>query len=94
MFDYHLTDGDYISFIRRKSEQHIEIDELSDMSRKKIKQVCFKVLEQAGIIDNVRTKEIQPMILKKELIQVIVKDDPNWLKVFFVSDLDIMNMAS
>lgn len=91
VYDYTVTDGDFITFYRRKQEMHPEMETLTDNTQYKIKQISFKVLEQAGIIDSVSFKQIQPQILDNKLIQAIVKDDPNWLKLFFVSDLDIEN---
>ena len=62
--DFNLTDTDYISFIRRKEINHDELANLTDQTQAKVKQVIFKILEQAGIIDNVRDKEIQLQIIR------------------------------
>ncbi|MGQ1787981.1 DUF1819 family protein [Saccharicrinis sp. GN24d3] len=91
IFDYDLTDGEYISFYRTKAELHPEMDALTASTQKKIKQVTMKILEQVGLIDNVRNKRIQPQLLDSKLIEVIAKDDKEWLKVFLLSDDDIAN---
>jgi Putative inner membrane protein (DUF1819) len=89
LFDFKITDGDYLSFYRRKASLHPELEERTTVTQQKIQQVTFKVLEQAGIIDGIKTKVIQPQILNRQLIETIAADDKNWLSVFFRSDIDI-----
>lgn len=89
VFDYQITDADYISFVRGKMSEHEELEELTELTQKKIKQVIFKILEQAGIIDNIRSKIIQPQFVEHKVLEVVSRDNPNWLKILFMSDLDI-----
>ncbi|SNR33858.1 DUF1819 family protein [Lutibacter flavus] len=92
VFDYQITEGDYISFYRRKSELHPEMENLTDRTQSAIRQVTFKILEEAGIIDNTKTKMIQPQLLDANVINTIASDNEQWLKVFFMSDMDIENI--
>ena len=94
VFDYQITQGDYITFYRRKLDLHPEMEKLTDLTEKKIKQVIFKILEQAGIIDNIKKRVIQPQIIDKKVIDVIAIDNPIWLKVLFMSDIDITNIEN
>jgi hypothetical protein len=89
VYDYQITEGDYISFYRRKSDLHDEMESLTELTEKKIKQVTFKILEQAGLIDSVKSRFIQPQIIDVKLMSAIIQDNPNWLKVLLVSDMDI-----
>jgi hypothetical protein len=89
VYDYQITDGDYISFYRRKFDLHEEMDSLTELTEKKIKQVTFKILEQAGLINDIKNRIIQPQIIDYKLIKALVQDNPNWLKVLLVSDTDI-----
>jgi hypothetical protein len=89
VFDYQITEGDYISFYRRKLDLHPEMDKITELTEKKIKQVTFKILEQAGIIDSIKFKVIQPQIIDKKVMDEIALENPNWLKVLFLSDMDI-----
>ena len=91
VFDYELSEGEYLSFFRRKQENHEEMDALSEETVYKVKQVTFKFLEQAGIINNIKEKQIQPQFLFDDIKKVIVNDNPQWLKVFLLSDMDIEN---
>ena len=94
LYDYEISEGEFISFFRGKAVIHSNMDELTETSQNKIKQVTFKVLEQAGLIDNVKTKNIQPQLLDEQTIKTIIKDDPMWLKVFLFGDSDINNMTN
>lgn len=89
VYDYHITEGDYISFFRRKNDLHDEMDTLTELTEKKIKQVTFKILEQAGLIDTIKSRTIQPQIIDFKLMEALVQDNPNWLKVLLLSDMDI-----
>ena len=91
IMDFNLSDTDYISFIRRKEINHDELANLTDQTQAKVKQVIFKILEQAGIIDNVRDKEIQLQLLGESTKKSIIEDNPEWLKIFLLSDMDIQN---
>ena len=91
IFDDELTDGEYISFYRRKNEVHPEMDSLTMITQKKVRQVTLKILEQAGIIDDINLKQIQPQIISEKVVQAIAFQDRQWLKIFFMSDLDIEN---
>lgn len=89
VYDYQITDGDYISYYRRKFDLHEEMDSLTELTEKKIKQVTFKILEQAGLINDIKNRIIQPQIIDYKLMKALVQDNPNWLKVLLVSDIDI-----
>jgi len=92
IFDYQITEGDYISFYRRKMELHPEMEDLTDRTQSAIRQVTFKILEEAGMIDSVKNKMIQPQVLDANVINTIALDNKQWLKVFFMSDMDIENI--
>lgn len=83
VFDYQLTDRDYNAFINRKEVDHDELFQLSDLTKSKIKQVTFKVLEQAGIIDNIKTKLIQPPSVSFKLENWFQKHHPESLVYLF-----------
>ncbi|WP_024482433.1 DUF1819 family protein [Cellulophaga baltica] len=94
VYDYEITDGDYISFFRRKAEYHQEMDLLTEKTQNKVRQVTFKILEQAGLINNVRSRMIQPQIIESETRNAILNDNPDLFKIFLFSDFDIQNMKA
>ena len=92
VFDYQLHESDYNSFINSKVLLYPELEEFSESTRKKAKQVMFRIMEQAGIINNAVEKTIQPQILQQGVINAIVKEDSAWLRIFMMSDRDIKKL--
>lgn len=92
VYDFEITEGEYLSFFRRKAIAHPEMDKLTELTQDKIKQVTFKMLEQAGIIDNIRSRTIQPQLLEPMVQKAIVNDNSEYLKVFLYSDMDIKRL--
>ena len=91
LFDYKLSDGDFISYLRRKSAIHPELESITETTIRKIKQVSFKILEQAGIIESLKNKIIQPQLIDKDVMDALVTDNKEWLKILLLSDTDINN---
>lgn len=92
VFDFKLNESDFNSFINSKILLHPELEAFSESTRKKAKQVMYRILEQAGIINNTVDKAILPQILQQNVIDAIIMDDPAWLKIFMVSDRDIIQL--
>lgn len=92
VYDFDITEGDYFSFFRQKIEQHPEMEDLTEETEKKIRQVTFKILEQAGLIESVKHKTIQPQIIDPAVIKAITKDHPDWLKIFLFSETEIAQL--
>jgi len=89
VYDYEITKGDYLSFYRRKEELHPELEAISENTESKIRQVTFKILAETGWIDDIKNRNIQPQILDDRTLKAIVADNPEWLKIFLMSDMDI-----
>lgn len=82
--DLVISDGEYLSFYNRKCEQHPELEEISESSIYKIKQVLFRILEEVGLIDSVRNKVLQPQFISTTLEKLIKDDDPMLMRVFLI----------
>ena len=89
LFDFQVLNSDYESFYDSKSVSYENLNTISEATQKKLKQVMFKMFEQAGFIDSVKTKNIQKPYLSEELIRLIVQDDPKYLSAFLYSDNEI-----
>ncbi len=89
VFDLELSDADYRSFYNRKSDFHSEMNEFAETTLKKAKQHVFKIIEEGGLIDSIKTRVIQSQFPSDDLKKVIANDNPNWLKLFLLSDHDI-----
>jgi len=89
VYDYTINESDFNSFVDRKMNIHPELETFNESTFKKAKQVMYRILEQAGIINNSAEKIIQPQIVHTDVLHAVVKEDPVWLKVFLMSDMDI-----
>lgn len=85
--DLHLQPQDYEIFFDEKAEWHEELEKLSNSTKAKLRQVLFKTMREAEIIS--REDMIIPCLLTEQLTQVITADNPSWLTVLPVSDMDI-----
>lgn len=94
VFDYEITNGDYLSFFRRKAESHPEMDKLTEVTQNKVRQVTFKILEQAGLINNIKSKMIQPQIIEQQTKKVILNDNSELFKIYLYSDFDIQTLTA
>ncbi len=79
IYDNILSSRDISAFMYNKSLENKEIENLTEGTQKKIQQVIFKILEQAGIIDSVRAKKIQIPYLDFNLQNILSEQDKKYL---------------
>jgi len=89
LFDFQLINSDYEAFYDSKRVAYDNLNTISEATQYKLKQVMFKMFEQAGFIDSVKNKNIQKPYLSEELIKLIVQDNPKYLSAFLYSDNEI-----
>ncbi len=89
LFDFELLNSDYQSFYDSKAVAYDNLNTISEGTQYKLKQVMFKIFEQAEFIDSVKNRNIQKPYLSVELIKLIVQDDPKYLSAFLYSDNEI-----
>lgn len=94
MFDYLLTDSDYIKFFNAKSFIHEELNNISDITAKKVKQVVYKLMEQIGLINNIKNGSIFKPMISDNVLEVIINDNPEYLTVFFYQADEIKNFQN
>lgn len=85
--NYELTQQDYDIFYEHKSEWHPELEKLSEETKKKLRQVLFRITREAELV----TSEgmIVPVFFTEDLTKVIIKDSVSWFNIYPISDLDI-----
>lgn len=94
MFDYLLTDSDYIKFFNAKSFTHEELNSISEKTAKKVKQVVYKLMEQIGLINNIKNGLIFKPMISNNVLEVILNDNPEYLTVFFYQVEEIKNLQN
>ena len=93
LFDFQVLNSNYESFYDSKAVSYDNLNTISEATQKKLKQVMFKMFEQAGFIDSVKTKNIQKPYLTERLVELIVQDDPRYLSAFLYSDTEINELT-
>lgn len=89
VYDFEIRESDYNSFINRKIYDHPEFEQLSESTKDKIKQVLFRILAEVGLIDNAKSRVIQPVLIGAKLEKIIRNDNPGFLKLFLRPDREI-----
>ena len=64
--DLNLSTFDYDAFFNRKADWHEELDQLTDSTRDKLKQVLFRMLREAELVSD--EGAILPAILSQRLV--------------------------
>lgn len=84
LFDHQITEIDYNAFFNKKCIDHDELEDLADTTKAKIKQVVFKILQQAGLIDSVKSKKIVIPIVDTRLENIIKETNPSDLALLLM----------
>ena len=92
MFDYKILNSDYETFFESKKYAVEQLENITEATKYKLKQVLFRILEEAMIIDNTKSKNILKPHLSGEVIKLIIKDNPIYLKAFLYTDYEIEKM--
>ena len=89
MFDYKILNSDYESFFESKKYAIEQLENITQNTEYKLKQVLFRILEESMFIDSTKNKNILKPILSNEVIELIAKDNPAYLKAFLFTDYEI-----
>ena len=85
--DLELTELDYDAFFNREADWHEELDQLTDTTRDKLKQVLFRMLREGDLISEDHT--ILPALLSMRVVEALQPDAPMSFRIFPMSSLDL-----
>jgi len=85
-----ISHEDFDSFFNRKSEWSRELDEISQSTRKKLRQVLFRILYEADLIS--QNNMINAVMLSPTLVEVISTGDRRDVLYFPISESDLTGM--
>lgn len=77
--DFQLTLSDYTRFVDGKAAAHPELLGLSETSAAKIRQVLFRILREAGLVDSAKSLRLVSPPLSRPLAELIRHSDPRQL---------------
>ena len=86
-----LTHEDYDSFFNRKSEWHMELDEITPATRGKLRQVLFKILREADLLTT--NNMIHAAMLSPTLLALIHQGSRSDILHFPVFESELKGMA-
>ncbi|MGB1249101.1 MAG: DUF1819 family protein [Candidatus Promineifilaceae bacterium] len=84
---YELTDDDYWAYFNAKSAWHAEVANVADSTRKKQRQVIFKMLKEAELLTEGR--QIIPALLTPRLVQTIAQHNSADLRIYPIDLQDL-----
>lgn len=87
--DHQIALSDYSRFIDTKAALHPELTSLSDSSAAKIRQVLFRMLHEAGLVESTRTLRITPPAPSRALVQLIQQTDAKQLAWLLITGSEI-----
>lgn len=86
-FDFDLTYDAYDIFFNNKAEWHPEVEAVADSTRKKLRQVLFKMMREASLLSS--DNQILPAMLTPHEVEVIAADSPSLLLAFPIPHTEI-----
>lgn len=86
-----LTFDDFDSFFNRKSEWHLELDEITPATRSKLRQVLFRILHEADLLAT--NNMINAAMLSPRLLKMIHQGNRRDVLYFPVFESDLKGMA-
>lgn len=88
---YELHYEDFDAFFNAKAAWSDELESITDSTRKKLKQVLFKILKEAGLLSP--ENHIIPVILSSEVFKAIENTSGKDFSVFPVAETDLKEWA-
>jgi len=82
-----LCKEDYDAFFNSKAEWHEELEQLTENTQLKLRQVVFRMLREADLLT--KGNRINPAMLTPRVVQTVRKALPTDLYVFPASDAEI-----
>jgi len=71
---------DYDSFYRAKAMWHDELDDVTDLSYKKLREVLFKMMVEAGLLTTQRA--IEPALMSARVAECLTERSPSDIRFF------------
>ena len=87
-----VSHANFNEFYNEKKYEHPELEQVTEQTIAKMRQVIFRILEQTEIIEDAESGILRRPCRSEKLESLIVKDDPKWLAIFLYSNNEISNL--
>jgi hypothetical protein len=85
--NYNLTYEDFDWFFNKKADWYSELEELTLSTRKKLRQVLFRILSEADLLSS--DNKITPLLFSSRFIELILNADSQELAYFPIFERDL-----
>ena len=89
-----ISHSNFNEFFNEKKYIHTELEQITDLTIAKIRQVIFRILEQTELIESAETGILCRPYLTEQVERVITKDNARWLTIFLYSNTEINSLVS
>lgn len=87
-----VTHANFNEFYNEKKYEHPELEQVTEKTLNKVKQVIFRILEQTELVETAENGMLKRPYLTEELERLIVKDGAEWLAIYLYSNNEISNL--
>lgn len=87
--DLKILNSDFENFFESKKLAYENLNTITDATKYKLKQVMFRMFEEADFITSTKEKTIKKPLLSKNLCRIIKKGNKEYLKAFLLSKDEI-----
>ncbi len=87
--DLKILNSDFENFFESKKLAYENLNTITDATKYKLKQVMFRMFEEADFIISTKEKTIKKPLLSKNLCRIIKKGNKEYLKAFLLSKDEI-----
>ena len=85
VFDYQLSIEDFDTYWNRTLIDHPELEGIADSTRKKIRQVTFRLLAEAGLLSSTRAPQITPIHLSPIVEGILNREGAIYRQAFLTT---------
>ena len=89
-----ISHSNFNEFFNEKKYIHPELEQITDLTIAKIRQVIFRILEQTELIESAETGILRRPYLTEQVERVITKDNARWLTIFLYSNTEMNSLVS
>ena len=89
-----VSHTNFNEFFNEKKYIHPELEQITDLTIAKIRQVTFRIMEQTELIESAETGILRRPYLTEQMERIITQDHPQWLTVFLYSNSEINHLIS
>jgi hypothetical protein len=87
-----ISHANFNEFFNEKKYEHPELEQISDLTVAKMRQVIFRILEQTELIESAESGLLRRPYLTDAVERLVVQDNPKWLTIYLYSNNEISNL--